>query len=154
MPVQKACIWKEVNYTPSFEKGSQFKETIDSLEAVTLSRTPPSEFLISPLLLEVKINPHHGVESPEQLKKSKNCVTGRETSQPLCLYDIRFLVHTFCKITFSGTKMWAVRPLCFNIALSKTSPLRNLFSVVLRTKKNRILQDFDVVQHTDLSDLH
>lgn len=50
MSVQKACVWKEVNYTPSFWKGSRFKETIDLLEAVMLSRTPPSEFLISPLL--------------------------------------------------------------------------------------------------------
>lgn len=81
-------------------------------------------------------------------------MTGRETSQSLCLYGISFLVDPFCKITFSGTKMWAVRLLCFKIALSETFPLRNLFSVVLRAKKNRIVQDFDVAQHIHLSDLH
>lgn len=145
MSVQETCIWKEVNYTPNFWKGSKCKETRDLLKCVMLSRTVLPEFLISPLLGEVKTDPHHVLESPEQLKKrGKNCMTGRETSQPLCLYGISFLLDTFCEITFSGTKMWAVRPLCFNTAFSNTFPLRNLFSVVLGTKKNRILEDFDV----------
>lgn len=50
MSVQETCIWKEVNYTPSFWKGSKIKETRGLLKYVMLSRAPLSEFLISPLL--------------------------------------------------------------------------------------------------------
>lgn len=50
MSVQETCMWKEVNYTPSFWKGSKFKESTDLWKCVMLGRTPPSELLISPQL--------------------------------------------------------------------------------------------------------